>query len=178
MRKALLAVALIAIWLVAGAAPAGASSAGAAQPSWSGEYSVKRFAATKTGTSLAARQWEPDFADTYAFETSCSGGTCVATVTDGPTPANPTLPQPPQYTWDGTSWVHHYDWQWDCWQGEGVPKVWAPASSVAIYTPQRDGTLTGSWRTDIESGPCEGSVIMNVAAYPVDPPSGVFGSSS
>lgn len=178
MRKALLTVALIATWLVACAAPAGAaSSVGAAQPSWSGPYSVKRFAATKTGTSLAARQWEPDFADTYTFETTCSDGTCVATVIDGPKPANPTLPQPARYTWDGTSWVHPYDWQWDCWQGEGVPKVWAPAHSVAYYTPQPDGTLVGSWRTDIASGPCEGSVSMKVAAYPVAPAPGSLGSS-
>ena len=175
MRKSLLVVALIASGTVVGAIPAGAAPT---QPSWSGEYSVKRFAATKDGTSLAARQWEPDFADTYRFETSCTDDACVAIVTDGPTPANPTLPLPPQYTWDGTSWVHTYDWEWDCYQGEGVPKVWAPAHSVAYYTPQPDGTLTGSWRTDIDSGPCEGSVIMDVAAYPVATPPGPFGSSS
>jgi hypothetical protein len=169
MRSGLLVAAMSSLCLVAVAAPASA-----AQPSWSGDYSVKRFAASKTGTSLAASQGEPDFADTYRFETSCSDPqsdeSCVATVVDGPTPANPTLPLPPQYTWDGTSWVHVYDWQWDCWQGEGVPKVWTPAHSVAYYTPQPDGTLTGSWRTDIAGGPCDGSVIMDVAAYPVSAP--------
>lgn len=56
--------------------------------------------------------------------------------------------------------VHTYDWEWDCYQGEGVPKVWAPAHSVAYYTPQPDGTLTGSRRTDIDSGPCEGSQLL------------------
>src|SRR5690606_11279854 len=147
-----------------------------AQPSWSGDYSLKRFAASKTGTSLAARQPEPDFADTYTFETTCADGTCVATVIAGPPPANPTLPLPARYTWDGTSWVHTYDWEWDCYQGEGVPKVWAPAHSVASYTPQENGTLTGSWRTDIDSGPCEGSVIMDVAAYPVPRGGGSVGS--
>ena len=172
MRKALSAVALVAVWSVAGSRPAGA-----AQPSWSGDYSVERFAATKTGTSLAASQWEPDFADVYTFETTCTDGTCVATVVGGPAPANPTLPQPARYTWDGASWVHHYDWEWDCWMGEGIPKVWAPAHSEAYYTPQPDGTLVGSWRTDIASGPCAGSVIMDVAAYPVDPPP-AFGSGS
>ncbi|WP_137724157.1 hypothetical protein [Prescottella subtropica] len=174
MRKALPAVALLALGLIA----ASAAPAGAADPSWSGEYSLKRFAATKSGTSLAARQGEPDFADTYTFTTDCAAGTCVATVVDGPTPANPTLPLPPQYTWDGTSWVHVYDWQWDCWQGEGVPKVWTPAHSVAVYTPRPDGTLTGTWRTDITGGPCDGSVIMDVAAYPAAPPQSVFGSGS
>ncbi|WP_068270249.1 hypothetical protein [Aldersonia kunmingensis] len=172
MRKAIVVVALIAGWLAAMAIPAGA-----ADPSWSGQYSLKRFAASKTGTSLAARQPEPDFSDVYTFETTCTNGTCVATVTDGPTPANPTLPLPPRYTWDGASWVHTYDWEWDCWQGEGVPKVWAPAHSVAVYTPQSDGTLTGTWRTVIDSGACEGDVIMNVAAYPVAAPRPSFGSS-
>ncbi|MBM4504698.1 hypothetical protein GS582_13650 [Rhodococcus hoagii] len=49
MRKALSAVALVAVWSVAGSLPAGA-----AQPSWSGDYSVKRFAATKTVPVLVA----------------------------------------------------------------------------------------------------------------------------
>ena len=171
MRKALLVVMFVAGLLVAGTPPAVA-----AQPDWSGDYSLKRFAASKTGTSLAARQGEPDFSDTYIFVTNCSAGPCVATVVGGPKPANPTLPQPASYTWDGTSWVHPYDWQWDCYQGEGVPKVWAPAHSEAFYTPQADGTLTGSWHTDIASGPCEGTVIMQVAAYPVRPVSSPFGS--
>ncbi|MFE3444070.1 hypothetical protein ACFXNW_13640 [Nocardia sp. NPDC059180] len=175
MRKTLLVVAVIAGWSVVGVAPAEGTGT---QPSWSGDYSVKRFAATKHGTSLAARQWEPDFADRYRFETSCTGDDCVATVIDGPTPANPTLPLPPQYSWDGVSWVHTYDWEWDCYQGEGVPKVWAPARSVAYYTPQPDGRLIGSWRTDIDGGPCEGSVIMDVAAYPVQRSPLPFGSSS
>lgn len=61
--------------------------------------------------------------------------------------------------------------------GEGNPKVWVPAHSEAYYTPQPDGTLVGSWRTDIAGGPCAGSVIMDVAAYPVDPPP-AFGSGS
>lgn len=96
---------------------------------------------------------------------------------DGPAPANPTLPQPPQYTWDGTSWVHVYEWEWDCDMGEGLPKVWAPAESTAVYTPQLDGTLVGTWHTDIAEGPCEGTVDMNVAAYPVVPLPPLFGSS-
>ena len=83
-----------------------------------------------------------------------------------PRPANPTLPLPPQYTWNGATWVHIYEWQWDCFMGDGVPKEWNPARSVAYYTPQPDGTLRGSWRTDIYGGPCDGSVIMDVAAFP------------
>ena len=67
---------------------------------------------------------------------------------------------------NGSTWVHIYEWQWDCYMGEGNPKVWAPARSVAYYTPQRDGTLRGSWRTDIYGGPCDGTVVMDVAAFP------------
>ena len=145
------------------------ASAVAAPPSWTGDWSLIRYAATKTGTSLAASQWEPDFSDVYTFETACDGDDCVATVVGGPAPANPTLPQPPQYTWEDGSWVHVYEWEWDCWMGEGVPKEWAPARSVAVYTPQPDGTMAGQWHTDIDGGPCDGSVIMNVAAVPVVP---------
>ena len=137
-----------------------------ADQGWNGRYSLIRYAASKTGTSLAARQAEPDFSDVYTFQTSCGTGVCLATVTGGPAPKNPTLPVPPVYRWDGTSWVHTYDWQWDCYMGEGVPKVYKPAHSVAVYTPQADGTLTGTWRTDITGGPCNGSVIMKVAAVP------------
>ncbi|MDI9914961.1 hypothetical protein [Rhodococcus sp. IEGM 1379] len=182
MRKALLIarkalpVALMAVGLVAGIVPVGV--AGAAQPSWSGDYSLKRFAASKHGTSLAASQSEPDFADTYTFATDCSGGPCVATVIGGPPPDNPTLPQPATYTWDGTSWVHLYDWRWDCYMGAGVEKVWQDAHSEAYYTPQPDGTLIGSWTTWItEEGPCQGTVTMDVAAYPVRPHPPAFGSS-
>lgn len=134
---------------------------------WSGRFSLVRYAAEKTGTSLATRQSEPDFSDVYLFTTDCSGATCVATVVDGPKPKNPTLPQPPRYTWDGARWVHPYDWQWDCYMGDGIPKVWAPAHSIAYYVPQSDGSLRGSWRTDITGGPCNGSVVMDVAAFPV-----------
>ncbi|MDS1114164.1 hypothetical protein RD149_10310 [Gordonia westfalica] len=162
---------IVAAVVAVGLAPAvSAGPANAAEPAWNGVYSLKRFAASKTGTSLAARQAEPDFSDDYTFRSSCDGGTCVATVVDGPKPANPTLPQPPRYTWEDGSWVHRYDWEWDCWQGAGVPKVWRPAKSVAYYTPEGDGTLKGVWRTTIDGGPCDGTVDMNVAAYPVTPP--------
>jgi hypothetical protein len=137
-------------------------------PGWNGTWSLVRYAAAKSGTSLAARQPEPTFSDDYLFLTQCSTTACVATVVNGPKPKNPTLPQPPQYTWDGSRWVHVYDWQWDCYLGEGVPKAWAPAHSVAYYTPQTDGkSLRGVWRTDIDGGPCDGDVVMDVAAFPV-----------
>lgn len=147
-------------------AVAGVGSASAAQPAWNGDWSLKRFAATKSGTSLAATQREPDFSDVYRFRTVCVGETCTATVVDGRAPANTTLPQPARYTVDGTSWVHVYDWQWDRYMGPDVPTVYAPAHSVAYYTPQPDGTFAGSWRTDIASGPCAGSVVMRCRGPP------------
>lgn len=111
-------LALFAAVLV-GANVFGVPVAGAAGQIWSGNYFLLRYASGKTGTSLAARQPEPDFSDIYTFVTDCSRGACVATVVDGPRPDNPTLPLPPQYTWNGTTWVHIYEWQWDCYMGEG-----------------------------------------------------------
>lgn len=140
------------------------SGPAAAAPTWNGQWTLTRYAASKTGTSLAARQREPDFSNVYTFATQCSGGRCVATVVGGPQAQNPTIPRPPRYTWDGVSWVERFDWQWDCYMGAGKPKVWAPAHSVAWYTPRRDGTKTGSWRTVIDSGPCKGTVVIAVKA--------------
>jgi len=129
-----------------------ASPVSAAAPAWNGKYSLVRYAAAKSGTSLAARQAEPTFSADYVFVTACSAGRCVATATDGPTPANPTLPTPSHYAWDGSRWMERFDFQWDCYQGEGVPKAWTPARSWAYYTPQPDGTLRGVWHTDISGG--------------------------
>lgn len=137
----------------------------AVSPSWNGKYSLVRYAAGKTGTSVAATQAEHTFSADYVFTTACSSGQCVATATDGPAPKNPTLPQPSRYTWDGAKWVERFDFQWDCYMGEGVPKVWAPARSWAFYTPQADGSLRGVWHTDINGGPCRGTVEMPVAAF-------------
>ncbi len=142
----------------------GMPAAYAAAPSWTGKYSLVRYAVDKTGTSVAAHQTEQTFSADYVFSTVCSAATCVATANNGPKPNNPTISVPSHYTWDGTRWVERFDFQWDCYMGEGVPKVWAPAKSWAFYTPQSDGSLRGTWHTDIASGPCQGSVEMPVAA--------------
>lgn len=160
---AVLSAMAIAIFVV----PVGAAHA--AMPSWNGKYSLVRYAVNKTGSSAAANQAEPTFSADYVFVTSCSAGKCLTTATDGPTPKNPTLPTPSRYSWDGTRWVERFDFQWDCYMGEGVPKVWAPATSWAFYTPQADGSLRGTWHTDIASGPCRGSVEMPVAAFTAAP---------
>src|SRR5262249_53556744 len=100
---------------------------------------------------------------------SCSAGRCVGTATDGPTPKNPALPTPSHYAWDGARGVEQFDFQWGCYMGEGVPKVWAAAKWWVVYMPQADGALGGSWRTDIIGGPCGGSVEMPVAAFAAGP---------
>lgn len=162
---------VVAVLVAVTASVAGTPAIGAqaVSPSWNGKYSLVRYAAGKSGTSVAARQAEPTFSADYVFSTACSSGTCVATATDGPTPKNPTLPQPSRYTWDGAKWVERFDFQWDCYRGEGVPKVWAPARSWAFYTPQADGSLRGVWHTDIDGGPCRGTVEMPVAAFTAGP---------
>jgi hypothetical protein len=155
--------------IFAGVSVVGAATVDAAGQEWSGRYTVVSYAAAKTGTSVAARQPEPDFSAEYVFVTECSSGKCVATVVDGPVPRNSTLPQPQRYTWDGTQWEYVYDWQWECFRGDGVPRVFSAARSWMFYVPQSDGSLQGAWHTDIFSGDCRGNVIMPVAAYPVGP---------
>jgi hypothetical protein len=140
-----------------------ASAAG--QP-WNGRYNVVTYASQKNGTSPAARQPETDFGATFTFSTTCSSSSCIATALDGPAPTNPTVPQPPRYVWDGAKWAVTYDWQWECSRGDGVPRVFSPATSWVYYAPQPDGSLRGSWYTDIGDGPCRGNVIMPVAATP------------
>ena len=140
-------------------------TAHAAGQNWSGRFTVVTYAAQKAGTSAAARQSEPNFSAQYTFVTQCSSR-CVATVVDGPAPSNPTIPQPQRYVWDGTQWMFAYDWQWECYHGEGAPRLFSPAQSWVFYTPQPDGSLQGTWHTDILAGACRGNVIMPVAAYP------------
>jgi hypothetical protein len=158
---------LVTAWAMAIAGVVVASDAHAVGQLWNGRYSFVSYAAEKSGTSLAARQNELDFSDEFSVVTNCSTGRCIATVSGGPAPKNPTLPHPPRYTWDGAKWLRIYDWKWDCFQGPGAPKVWTPARSVAYYIPQTDGSLRGVWRTDIGGGPCGGSVEMAVSAFPV-----------
>lgn len=143
------------------------TTAAAAVPQWNGRYTVVTYASQKNGTSVAARQAESDFSAVFVFSTACSTTACVATVVDGPAPSNPTIPQPQRYIWDGAKWAVTYDWQWECFRGDGAPRVFSPATSWVYYAPQSDGTLRGSWYTDIADGPCRGNVIMPIAAGPV-----------
>ena len=47
-----------------------------------------------------------------------------------------------------------------------MPSEYAAARSLVFYAPAPDGTMYGTWRTEILEGLCRGTVIMPVAAYP------------
>jgi len=155
---------------LAGAGALAAPAASAAPQPWSGRYQMTVYASQKAGTSPAARQREGDFGAVFTLSTACSVTQCVATVVDGPAPGNPTVPQPTRYLWNGSEWTTSYDWLWDCLTGDGLgaggQKQWARATSWTFYAPQADGSLRGTWHTDIAEGPCRGSVVMPVAAFP------------
>jgi hypothetical protein len=161
-----LRTALYGALLVVGLFVSAETTAHAAGQPWNGRYNVVTYASQKAGTSIAAQQAEPDFGAAFTFSTSCTTSSCIATVVDGPKPTNPTIPQPTRYIWDGAKWAVTYDWQWECFRGDGAPRVFSPATSWVNYAPQPDGTLRGTWYTDILDGPCRGNVLMPVAAAP------------
>ena len=138
-------------------------AASADTASWNGEYAITFIVGPKAGTSVAAGQPEGQYTDTYGFRSSCADGTCTATIISGPPPRNPTVPQPVQFTWDGSSWTQATDFQWDCMMPDTTIE-WAPAHAVVRYTPQPDGTLSGTMHTDISSGACQGTLEMNMTA--------------
>lgn len=169
-RRALVALSTATVVLVAMAGtlirPMDTASAAPVGQIWTGRFSVVSYASQKAGTSPAAQQPEADFTGQYVFKTDCVSGVCIATVVSGPARRTPPSPAPAIHL-GRRRWTQSYDWQWDCYMGPGAPKVWTPARSFVYYVPQRDGSLEGSWRTDILGGPCNGNVTMAVAAHPV-----------
>jgi hypothetical protein len=133
---------------------------------WDGTYAVTFYVNQNTGTSIAATRPEGEYTDNYTFTSSCEGGPCVATIIAGPAPRNPTVPQPVQFTWDGSSWASTTDFQWDCLRDDGSIE-WNPASSEVSYTPNADGSLSGRWHNDIASGLCQGTVDITMRADPL-----------
>lgn len=132
-------------------------------PSWNGEYAITFIVGPKSGTSLAAGDPEVQYTDNYGFRSSCTGGKCIATIVSGPPPRNPTVPQPVQFTWDGSSWRQVSDFQWDCMMPDTTIE-WDPARADVRYTPQPDGSLAGTMHTNILSGTCQGTLDMNMTA--------------
>jgi hypothetical protein len=145
---------------IAAALPA---TAFADSPSWNGTYAITFIVGPKSGTSIAATQPEGQYTNTYTLQSNCASATCTATIVDGPAPSNPTVPQPVQFTWDGSSWTQTSDFQWSCLMPDNTIE-WNPAHADVRYTPQPDGTLAGTMHTEILSGTCKGSVEMNMTA--------------
>lgn len=139
------------------------SPAGADSPSWNGKYAITFMVGPKSGTSLAAGDPEEQHTEIYTFRSSCTGGKCTATIVGGPPPSNPTVPQPVQFTWDGSSWTQVSDFQWDCMMPDTTIR-WSPAHATVRYTPQTDGSLAGTMRTEILTGPCQGTIEMHMTA--------------
>jgi hypothetical protein len=135
-------------------------------PSWNGEYAITFIVGPKDGTSVAASQPEVQYTDTYTFRSSCASGKCIATIISGPPPRNPTVPQPVQFTWDGSSWTQVNDFQWDCMMPD-TSIQWDPARGTTRYTPQPDGSLSGTIHTEILSGTCQGTLDINTTAQRV-----------
>lgn len=161
-RRAGVGVVLVAL---AGAAPAQADSA----PNWNGWYHVTFHTDQKAGTSSAAKQAEEPYTAWYKFATDCSSGNCQAAVITGPTPKDNVTPST-KFDWNGTQWSHTNSWRWDCLLPDGTI-TFDPASSVTTYSPQPDGSLTGTFATNIGSGACQGTVYIPLSAVPGDPAS-------
>ncbi len=136
-------------------------------PSWNGWYQVTFHTDQKTGTSSAARQSEEAYTAWYSFGTDCSSGTCVASVLDGPVPKE-NASQATKFDWTGTQWSRTDNWRWDCLLPDRTI-TFDPASSVTTYTPQADGSLKGTFSTNIGGGACEGTVYIPLTATPGDP---------
>jgi hypothetical protein len=158
--RALAAVAALAT--AAAAAPAaGADPA----PNWNGWYRITFHTDQKSGSSMAAGQSEEAYSVTYRFGTDCSTGACQAAVLDGPG-AKDNVVQSVKFDWTGTQWSHTNSWRWDCLLPDDTI-TFDPARSVTTYSPQSDGTLTGTFATNIGSGACQGTVYIPLTAVPV-----------
>ena len=106
-------------------------------PSWNGQYAIAFIVGPKDGTSAAASQAEVQYTDTYGFRSSCTNGKCIATIISGPPPRNPTVPQPVQFTWDGSSWTQDSEFQWDCMMPGHHDRMGSGPSPRALHTATR-----------------------------------------
>jgi hypothetical protein len=162
--RAAAAAGAVAVLAVALAQPVAAAPA----PPWNGWYEVTFQTDRKTGTSNAAQQPEEAYTAWYRFATDCSAGPCVATVVDGPSPKE-NVDAVTTFEWTGTQWSRTNSWRWDCLLPDRTI-TFEEASSVTTYTPQGDGSLTGTFATNIGSGACEGTVYIPIVAVPADGP--------
>lgn len=144
------------------------SAAADPAPPWNGWYKITFQTDRKTGTSTAASQSEEPYTAWYRLSTDCSSGTCVASVVDGPTPKS-NAATTTSFEWTGSQWSRTSTWRWDCLLPDRTI-TFDPASSVTTYTPQADGSLRGTFATNIGEGACQGTVYIPLAAVPADPP--------
>lgn len=137
--------------------------------SWNGWYRITFHTDRKSGTSVAAAQSEEPYTAWYKVSTDCSSGTCVASVVDGPAPKN-NVSATTTFAWTGSQWSRTSSWRWDCLLPDRTI-TFDPASSTTTYSPQPDGSLTGTFATNIGSGACQGTVYIPLTAVPGDPAS-------
>ena len=131
---------------------------------WGGWYKITFHTDQKSGTSVAATQQETPYTASYQITTECSADICTASVLDGPTPKD-NAAQTTSFVWTGSQWTRSNSWRWDCALPDGTI-TYDPAHSVTTYTPQSDGSLSGTFETTIESGACQGTVTIPVTATP------------
>lgn len=163
-RRGFSALALgLAVGLTAFAPAAAADPA----PNWNGWYRVTFQTDQKTGTSIAAEQWEEPYSAWYRFATDCSSGPCAASIVDGPAPKD-NAAKSTTFEWTGTQWSRTNNWRWDCTLPDRTITFDA-ASSVTTYTPQPDGSLKGTFATNIGSGVCQGTVYIPLTAVAGQP---------
>lgn len=136
-------------------------------PSWNGWYRITFHTDRKSGTSIAAGQSEEPYSAWYRVTTDCSSGTCVATVVDGPAPKD-NVSSSTTFSWTGSQWSRTNNWRWDCLLPDRTI-TFDPASSTTTYSPQPDGSLTGTFATNIGSGACQGTVYIPLTAAPGNP---------
>ena len=133
---------LVAAAVVAGAALIYSPLAQADEtPFWGGWYKITFHTDQKSGTSIAATQQETPYTVWYKITTTCSGGKCVASVIDGPTPKDNVV-QSVTFDWTGSAWSRSNDWSWDCTHPDGTTTL-DPANSVTASPPSHSPTPTG-----------------------------------
>lgn len=94
------------------------------------------------------------------------GWSALATATAVASPVVRASPSPAAQPWTGRYETVGYDWIRKCGLSDGYHQSRSPATSWVFYDPQPDGSLKGARHTDIAEGPCRGSVITPVAAFP------------
>lgn len=159
------------------ASPAVSAPLAAAEPApgWNGWYRITFHTDQKTGSSLAAKQSEEAYTASFKFATDCSSGTCVASVVDGPA-SKDNVAESTKFDWTGSQWSRTNSWRWDCLLPDRTI-TFDEASSVTTYSPQPDGSLKGTFVTDIGDGACAGTVSIPLTAVAVAPDGGPSGTA-